>query len=112
MGGLIDKGGARIYDERAQKSSMDAFLERLKRDKPERDRVIREHEQKADKAKARVVKSKAPRVRVRVEETHDGEACECITKEMTVEIGQSIELEHVCHDGRVDIVRATVISVE
>lgn len=108
---LLDKGGARIRTEQAQDASMDAFFERLKRDKPKREKAIKDWEgEVADRADARVVKG--PRVRVRVEETHDGEACECITKEMTVEIGQSIELEHICHDGRVDIVRATVISVE
>lgn len=103
---LLDRGGARILDEKAQKASMDAFFERLERDKPKRKKAIRDHEDRKRK------KAKGPRVRVRVEETHDGDACECITKEMTVEIGQTIELEHVCHDGRVDIVRATVISVE
>lgn len=95
MGRLIDKGGARIRDEqtlRPPRVRTKDFLDRVSRDRPE--------------------KKPSPRVRVKVEETHDGEACECITKEMTVEIGQSIELEHVCHDGRVDIVRATVISVE
>lgn len=102
---LLDKGGARLIEE-TQRSSMDALLDRIKRDKPARDKAIREHEAK------KAAKSSGPRVRVRVEETHDGEACECITKEMTVEVGQSIELEHICHDGRVDVVRATVISVE
>lgn len=107
---LLDKGGARIREE-AQNASVDAFIKRLERDKPKREKAIRDHEaQKADKVRA-TVKS-GPKVRVKVEETHDGEACECITKEMTVEIGQTIELEHVCHDGRVDIVRATIISVE
>lgn len=107
---LLDKGGARIREE-SQDRAVDAFVERLKRDKPARDKEIKRWEgEVADKARASV--KKGPRVRVKVEETHDGEACECITKEMTVEIGQSIELEHVCHDGRVDIVRATVISVE
>lgn len=104
---LLDRGGARIR-EKAQDSAVDAFVADLKRRLPDREKAIKDFE--ADKASARVVAG--PRVRVRVEETHDGEACECITKEMTVEIGQSIELEHVCHDGRVDIVRATVISVE
>lgn len=104
---LLDKGGARIRE--AQNKSMDMFFERL--DRPEREKVTRAREDEvADKATARV--KTGPKVRVKVEETHDGEACECISKEMTVEIGQSIELEHVCHDGRVDIVRATVISVE
>jgi hypothetical protein len=102
---LLDKGGARIREE-AHAASIDAFIQRLQDDKPKREKAIKDHERK----KAQT--SKGPKVRVRVEETHDGEACECITKEMTVEIGQSIELEHICHDGRVDIVRATVISVD
>lgn len=107
---LIDKGGARIQ-EKTQDAAVEDFFKRLERDRPKREKAIRDWEnQKADTATARV--TSGPRVRVKVEETHDGEACECITKEMTVEIGQTIELEHVCHDGRVDIVRATVISVE
>lgn len=105
---LLDKGGAGIREERT--GGLDEFFERLERDKPKREKAIKQHERQ--QARKKVAIPKNPRVRVRVEETHDGEACECITKEMTVEIGQSIELEHVCHDGRVDIVRATVISVE
>lgn len=107
---LLDKGGARIRDQ-IQDAAVDDFILRLERDKPKRDKAIRDWEgQKADKASARI--KNGPKIRVKVEETHDGDACDCITKEMTVEVGQTIELEHICHDGRVDIVRATILSVE
>lgn len=106
---MLDKGGARIRErEKALDSSVDAFMKKLEKKRPGREKVIRKFEEDQAKKKAK----KVPRVRVRVEETHDGEACECITKEMTVEIGQTIELEHVCHDGRRDVVKATVLSIE
>ncbi len=46
-----------------------------------------------------------------VVETHDGVLCDCIdakASEMVLSVGDTIELEHVCHDGRHDVVRATV----
>lgn len=53
-----------------------------------------------------------PTVRVRTKETHDGDACACVDKEMTLRVGDTIELEHVCHDGRVDKVFAEILSID
>lgn len=50
-------------------------------------------------------------VTVHVTETHDGEACDCIEKDMTLGVGDEVELTHTCHDGRVDKVVATVTSI-
>lgn len=50
-------------------------------------------------------------VTVHVTETHDGEACDCIEEDMTLRVGQEVELTHVCHDGRVDKVVARVTAI-
>lgn len=51
-------------------------------------------------------------VTVEIHETHDGTPCDCIDKTLTLEIGQELELCHVCHDGRVDKVIAKVVSIK
>lgn len=48
---------------------------------------------------------------VHVTETHDGDACDCIEKTMTLEVGDEVELTHICHDGRVDKVVARVTAI-
>lgn len=52
-----------------------------------------------------------PTVTVHVTETHDGEPCDCIEQDMTLKVGQEVELTHTCHDGRVDKVVARVTSI-
>lgn len=75
-----------------------------------------------DKASAKVFDPiphvhKVPRlpiVKIKVVETHDGEECFCFgddkIKELTV--GQTLELKHICHDGREDLITATVIEID
>lgn len=53
-----------------------------------------------------------PTVTVRTSETHDGAGCDCIDEELTLSVGETIELTHTCHDGRVDKVIATVLSID
>lgn len=48
---------------------------------------------------------------VTVTETHDGKVCDCINQEMTLRVGDELTLDHVCHDGRVDKVVATVVAI-
>ena len=86
---LIDAGGARIRDrERFQQEAAETFTEKVKRELTK------------------------PTVTVVVTETHDGDACDCIDKTLTLEVGQELELEHVCHDGRVDKVIAKVTAID
>lgn len=88
-GGLIDRGGAEVW-RRSERTTV------------QRHRMV--EPPPAPKPAARVV--------VEVVETHDGKPCACVDsprKELTV--GDVLELTHVCHDGRVDVVRATVVSI-
>lgn len=50
-----------------------------------------------------------PSVALEVVETHDGSECDCIEQSSrTLKVGDTLELHHVCVDGRVDVIRATV----
>ncbi len=53
----------------------------------------------------------AGQVVVKVSETHDGDPCGCVDEEMTLKVGDSVELTHTCHDGRVDKVTALVVGI-
>lgn len=50
-------------------------------------------------------------VRVEVHETHDGADCECIDSEITLRVGDTLELSHTCNDGRLDKVIAKVVEI-
>ncbi len=48
----------------------------------------------------------------RVYETHDGVECKCINELVPIRIGDTINLLHTCHDGRVDKVEAKLLSTK
>lgn len=89
---VIDAGGARMW-ERDQQRTAERFL---------------------PKPPAATAPAPEWSVFVTVVETHDGEPCECIdpkASEMTLRVGDTIELTHTCHDGRVDKVTARVQAI-
>lgn len=105
FGPVIDKGGAAMRERnRIQDSAVEDFKRRIKRMKEPRDPV-------------RLVPVRQPAessIVVDVVETHDGVECDCIdheAQEMTLRVGDTIELTHTCHDGRVDIVKATIREI-
>lgn len=90
---LLDQGGARM---RAREDfEMDRLMTPVKTAKTAKKKATPEAS-----------------VRVAVTETHDGEACDCIDKEMVLKVGGELELEHICHDGRVDKVIARVLAID
>lgn len=92
---MIDQGGA-MWRERDRKESGARMEERI--------RLAHERRAKeAAQAEATVI--------VKVTETHDGEDCGCVDQEMTLRVGETVELTHTCHDGRVDKVMARVVSI-
>ncbi len=87
---LIDQGGAQIRDEPIRYRERDT----------------------GPRITARKIAEPNSTVTVVVSETHDGAPCDCIDKELVLEIGQELELTHVCHDGRVDKVIAKVKAIK
>lgn len=93
----LDAGGARMRERNRQSVSKtaDVFIKAARRAQPEST-------------------STESTVRVKTFETHDGKPCDCAeaSKEMTLRVGDKVELEHICHDGRVDKVIAEVLSID
>lgn len=88
---MLDKAGARMHEARQTEAiKKDPFGTGQTKESPFRIPVI--EVEPPPKYKVRFV----------VTETHDGEPCECIDQEITIGVGDSIELTHTCHDGRVD----------
>lgn len=82
---MIDQGGARIFNRDSAQ-----FLDKVNQE---------------NKAVARGISV----VVFEIQETHDDEPCDCIQdKILTLGIGEKLELKHVCNDGRVDKIIATI----
>lgn len=81
---MIDKGGARRWEQEQERGGF--LIEAM-------------------------AKKDSTFVRIKVHETHDGENCGCIDSEMTLLVGDTLELTHTCHDGRVDKVIASVVEI-
>lgn len=50
-------------------------------------------------------------VTLSTKETHDDEGCECISGTVTLAVGDTLVLTHVCNDGRVDRIVAQVLAI-
>lgn len=99
-GELLDKAGADFH----QSGQREADFVRRVREELERKKVSQEV--------VPTISLYVPTVTVAVKETHDGEDCGCIDQERTMAVSDTIRLIHTCHDGRVDVVEAKILSID
>jgi hypothetical protein len=110
--GLIDQGGARMR-ERDWQFDETPFGERLKEEAARQKREAKAVTDAANQAALKLSGGQAC-ITVEVVETHNGEPCDCIAddaKRMVLCVGDTLDLTHVCHDGRKDVVSAKVVAI-